>query len=57
MLAVILPMVTALCPREKERPGHWEINPEEEKIVRYIYHLYVNKAHEGTAIAQNRLKR
>lgn len=37
-------------PKTKDRVGHWEINPDEEKIVRYIYNLYVNEKLKGTAI-------
>ena len=31
--------------------AHWEVNPEEAKIVRYIYDLYVNERMKGTQIA------
>ncbi|MCB9109617.1 MAG: recombinase family protein [Anaerolineales bacterium] len=39
-------------PKTKDRVGHWEINPEEEKIVRYIYDLYVNEGLSATAIVK-----
>lgn len=39
-------------PKTKDKVGHWEINPEEEKIVRYIYDLYINEKLKGTAITK-----
>ena len=39
-------------PKSKTSVGHWEINPEEEKIVRYIYHLYVEEKLKGSAITK-----
>lgn len=38
--------------KTKEKAGHWVINPDEEKIVRYIYDLYINEKLKGPAIAQ-----
>jgi site-specific DNA recombinase len=39
-------------PKSKTAVGHWEINPEEAKIVRYIFDLYVNEKMKGGAIAK-----
>lgn len=38
--------------KTKEKVGHWVINPDEEKIVRYIYYLYVTEKMKGPAIAK-----
>ena len=37
-------------PKTKEQIGHWVINPDEEKNVRYIYHLYIVEKLTGAEI-------
>lgn len=37
-------------PKTKTSVGHWEVNPDEAKIVRYIYDLYTEKKLKGTQI-------
>jgi site-specific DNA recombinase len=44
------PLGYRYIPKTKDRVGHWEINPEEEKIVQYIYYLYTDERLSGTAI-------
>ena len=39
-------------PKSKTELAHWEINPEEAKVVRYIFDLYVNQGVKGTAIGK-----
>jgi len=36
---------------EKE-PAHWEVDPQEAKIVQLVFDLFVNKGMKGTAIAK-----
>lgn len=38
-------------PRDKDSVGYWEVNPDEAKIVRYIYDLYIKHELKGTQIA------
>lgn len=39
-------------PKSKARAGYWEVNPEEAKVIQYIFDLYVNKKLKGTTIAK-----
>lgn len=39
-------------PKNRTRAGHWDIDPEEANVVKYIFDLYVNKKIKGTAIAK-----
>ncbi len=39
--------------KSESAPAHWEINPEEAKIVKMIFYLYVNKGLKGAEIAQH----
>ncbi|MBI5963984.1 MAG: recombinase family protein [Chloroflexi bacterium] len=39
-------------PKDNNSVGHWEINPEEARIVRYVYDLYINQDVKGTAIVK-----
>jgi site-specific DNA recombinase len=39
-------------PKSKTSIGHWEINPDEAKIVQYIFDLYVNEKLRGTKISK-----
>ena len=45
-------MDTDIIPKSKTGKAQWEINPDEAKTVRYIYHLYVNEGLKGTQIAK-----
>lgn len=39
-------------PKNKNAVGHWEINPDEAKTIKYIFDLYVNKGLSGTTITK-----
>jgi len=38
-------------PKSKTGKARWEVKPDEAKIVRYIYHLYIDEGMKGTQIA------
>lgn len=39
-------------PKSINSVGHWEVNPDETKIIQYMYDLYVNERLKGTQIAK-----